>query len=695
MIIRPRIGVVRNRRKSIGIIGRHTLQRSVRHIRRLLISRAPDYAPVEWQDAMDQPIGWQGEDMLASDDPAMLSSGQEPYRRTAPRRQSTGGQMQRQTEASGQSPQHMPRDLQAIFNLHKSQGRIESDPNVRRQAELYNKTGGGVTRAEDAPAEAPPARPASPSKRDTRRPAQRKPAPDTPPPGDDDFPVVLDLTSAQRRVRSRVEYVNRAEKKQGQAPSEAGDDGDAESSIVAQPASSDTPLQRQPDATPPPSAPPASDPADQPTLIDSDPVSPPTDQPPVQRSPDTDVPEDHDEAVEAAITRAEQPSPAKPQAPEAPPAPTQKSEAPVQRQPDATPPATEPPADTPQRPDVQQRSSLQRQPDSAPPADHDEAIEAAIQRAEQPPAERPQKPRQPGQMGRRLTVSDPKPPSRIQRRALPDDAVEDDALDAAWPEDYDEGPAGQETYLETDQAPPPADRPRADVTGPAPGQPGLQMQRDAQAPIRDDYDPGDLAETDYFMGEEPPSLPEQPVDLGTALFGTSAGDDPADSGPEPILMPPIGRAHHPKKQPPTSPPSTTVQRTPDDSMSGDVRPPAPPQRSTPQPPAHRPAPPVQRQTSQTPPDNIDQPTADEAELLTLLDMPADTPIQRGGEAQPPIQRAAEDSPPTTSAPGAAAESTDTEESEEGGDSAVREMADKVYRLIKRRLKIEQERYRNK
>jgi hypothetical protein len=297
-----------------------------------------------------------------------------------------------------------------------------------------------------------------------------------------------------------------------------------------------------------------------------------------------------------------------------------------------------------------------------------------------------------------MSVSRREPPTRIQREPLVDTDV--GGWDAPQPEDAERFDFGviQDKFAR-------------DHVEPLAAAPSLSMSRDEsrgyfeEGQLDTDFEPDD-----FFEIDEPPSLPAQDMDLGTALFGPEAGDDAGVSnfdtsgeelsGPKPVMMPPIGRARHAAQtfKMPSSKSDQNVQRTPD-------KPPI----------AHRQTPSsrhVSANTGKLPVSDvsnaadISQSSPAEADLLSLLDMPADTPIQRDASTTLEVQRSLEPAaPPSTvqrvdisdveSDVDEAPADDEQEEDSQGNESAVKEMAETVYGLITRRLKTEQERYQSK
>ncbi len=377
------------------------------------------------------------------------------------------------------------------------------------------------------------------------------------------------------------------------------------------------------------------------------PSVPRADMPPtsgIQRESEADsvTPPPSSMTVAEQIQRAEQPSVPRPDMPSTPG---------IQRESgfdSGAPPSSMTIAEQVQRAEQPSASPSDFRPTSEPPVQtpqqsHRPDIEAAIRHAEAPAPKPPS--------ARRITVSRSQPPV-VQR------------LPAASPEvaDTDDIDMMSEAAWASPSPPPAAEHRVAAETLPAPG-----TDRTATPVQRDVIE---------VPGES--SLPRQSVDLGQALMASGFVSRPPTSDPvtsttgystpiteaEPILMPPIGRARHPSPSP--TPP---VQRSASQSVT-------PPQAPAP------------------PPAN----TATDVELLNLLNLPADTPIQRSG---PPVPTPSSDVELPAiqreeTAPSATAESTETGEAGAGeGQADVEKMARKVYKILQRRFRIERERERGR
>ena len=176
---------------------------------------------------------------------------------------------------------------------------------------------------------------------------------------------------------------------------------------------------------------------------------------------------------------------------------------------------------------------------------------------------------------------------------------------------------------------------------------------------------------DYGNYEDTPSsnLPLQSLDLGQALMDAGLAKQrpeaqPAPQDSFPVLMPPIGRAHH-------SASSTPVQRT-----------------------SH--LQPVQRTEAPASSNSSSQST--EASLLEALGMPKDTAVQRSGAQMPKISESSSEQ--SSSAVqrkvevGGVDSNVATPESSEDNANAspdVDEMAKQVYRILQRRFRVERSR----
>ncbi len=701
MIIRPRMPRILNRRSRTGILGLRSLQRSVVHVRRMVISRLPEHAPEDIQSAIDQPLVW-------SDHQSLLTGPTEPVTLDAGRRRSTstpfhqpnqsaqpGQRVQRAPDQT--EPETMPKDLQAIFNFHRDKG------NVNPQASFMDRIRDDLV-SQGKPASTKSTRPgASPTPSTpppAQQPVQRQPA-------DDDFPIVVE-PPPPRRVRSRVEYVKPEQtatpsvQKQSDQNSESSDDDPSLLSSSTEQPIDEIPFDLADDL---PDAMPGSfdmDPVDQAIARAEAPSGPPQvslsrddadladDSPQAYHADYQDEPE-ADNAVDQAITRAE--------APNNPPQISlsrdeYQDESAEANAVDQAITRAEAPSSPPQVSLSRDDADLAYDDVDEPYYDepHDDyqdesatssALDQAIARAEAPAPQVslsrddeenfatvldiPTEPESPsdesssiGQRPRKLTVSNATPPMQIQplRIKTPGDE-EESFLDSA--NDDSNIDDGGEDNATADMAPAEEETAAGDV----------QMMRD---------------DIGYYSAPEPDALPEQSVDLGAALFGGSqlppAQVQPSvqrrpDNGPTPTVMPPIGSTQH------KSSPQSFVRREIDRQAALD---------------AH-----IQRAEAPSEDDtDFRAPTDEETGLLSLLDMPEDTPIQQsGGESMPNIQasreqeidvqRAVETGEVTSEVEGGDNEGDSESSSNEPNSEDVKKMANQVYSLIKRRLKIEQQR----
>ena len=681
MIIRPRMPRILNRRSRMGMLGLRSLQRSMIHVRRMVISRLPERASEDIQSAIAQPLVWADYQatLPAPTEPITLDAGQQratPFhqpggQQSAPIRRSTSQSVQRQPKNIS-SAEAMPRDLQAIFNFHKDRGTIKSQnsfmDDIRAETAAKGKTPppasqlGGTRQTTTTTTPPPP--PSQP-------PVQRQPV-------DDDFPVVVE-PPPPRRVRSKVEYINPNAKpspsvqKQAETEADSGDDDPASLQAETIQRLPDEIMDEMPDdfrddfpdittsnvemtdvqqaisqAEAPSSSPQVSLSRDE-----MPPVDEYVDEPSNLAIPLPD--DDNSDAVQQAIYQAEAPSP--PQ---------------VSLSRDEMPPAQEyidepddetyfeTLLDTPTQQPVQRAS----EPDISDYADdtahdYDDNVQRVIAEAERfsdtPQSDQPSI----GQRPRKLTISQSAPPMQIQPLRIDAHSADEESsfLDANLSDDSD----ADNEFM--DMATPTAES----------GTENVQMQRD---------------EPQYYGFAEPDALPERSIDLGTALFGGGEQKSrPASirrrtsDGPLPTVMPPIGRAQH------KAPPQSFIQREFEPTPEAEAY--------------------IQRATAPVA-DDIEyrEPSVAETGLLALLDMPADTPIQQSGGAPLPsvqtsrddnmsdLQRAVEMGEVTSEAEDTG-NSEDASESSEPNPEDVKKMANQVYQIIKRRLKTEQERLRGK
>ena len=672
MIIRPRMPRMLNRRSRTGILGLRSLQRSVVHVRRMVISRLPERAPEDIQSAIEQPLIWAGQQPLLSapTEPITLDAGQHhttPFHQPNRRGQRTQP-VQRQTDVT--SAETMPRDLQAIFNLHRDKGNINPQNSfmdeIRADLTTQGKTPPPPSRPLNKPSVPPPPAPT---------PIQRQP-------DNDDFPVVVE-PPPPRRVRSKVEYVRPSEtasasvQKQSEPEGASDDDPSLLLNESVQRAPDDQAAETiydfgddLPDATPDsyemdhvqqaihraeaPTASPSPqlslrrdevsvDPAyvDESTHIDQS----------IERSTPTAETAPADD-VQQAIRRAEAPTASPP-----PQLSLSRAEA------LSTSTLTEGTAPSEDAQQAIRRIDAESYFATVVDAPIEQSIQRAIADAERFTDESTQSaPSSIGQRPRKLTVSNSTPPMQVQawRFKTPNESEEESALD-------NPSLAEDSNVADGDNDNATTEMPRQEEE-PATGT--VQMRRD---------------DTPGYGFAEPDLLPEQAVDLGTALFGGSpATPQPirrrtqADSLP--TVMPPIGRAQH------QSPPQLFMRRATDSAPDVESY--------------------IQRaEAHDLDEDDYREPTEDESGLLSLLDIPQDTPIQKSKASVPNIQASRDDidfiqreveiGEMSTSL------SETSETSEAGGASSepnpedVKKMANQVYSIIKRRLKVEQERLRGR
>lgn len=669
VIIKPRMPRVLGTKRRIGQLGARSLQRSMIHVRRMLISRLPESLSADLQQAAEQPLGW-------NELPALTETTQPsgPVVEAPRRVRSQPSQpVQRSSEPSREASSTMPRDLQAIFDAHKRMGRVRSNTDLKSQAEVFNKSGSAIL----------PEEPAQP----VQRAAEETSAPAT------------DAPPRRRQVRSKVEYVNRPdpdmvrrlrETSEVQRDVEdtsvdetsldeeydfvstfppddlAEDPEDTQQSIQRAVDSAKAPLRRDIDS---PSesyseAYPEHD-ADSYSEVpqDFDDIS--TTQQSIRQAVDqAEAPQNFDEptatqqSIQRAADRAEAPAETYDEYAIDDSAAYTDYESdvdteyhqPIQRDTDG---AIQRAIEAAEAPPEAYPTTLDSQSDTQPTSAHDTARTTPVQRDADDDDDYAQTFIEPSQ--RRMTVSDPQPPTQIQRTTLPEQlSVEQEAFEGADVED--------------DYA--------------------------ADKFIYDDYDVSPASSADAAIQR----YEEQDVDLSEALFGgdQERGPVPEHDGPTPTLMPPIGKLHHSRPVTEQSMPRQVARRadrqedkevSPLDlmrmasaSVDADIA-----RDEAIQAAEH----PSSVQMSRD--DETIGPDDDEARLLTLLDLPADTPIQREGPsmptpAAPSVQRETEEG-------GASIEG----EAPPGGESgkSLDEQAQEVYDILKRKLRIENERYKGK
>lgn len=317
---------------------------------------------------------------------------------------------------------------------------------------------------------------------------------------------------------------------------------------------------------------------------------------------------------------------------------------------------------------------------------------------------------------RRMAISRSKPPV-IQR--LPEqNVIEDEATQTAEPASWPYAPSTPDMpavasqsglpvqrSIETPAMPPESIQPmlespsalsarvqRIADSSPAPSQSGQYTPESIPAiPGTPASVAQNVPEFDYE-----PSLPTQSVDLAQALMGSGMLQRKADpsapamstgssatqipAGPTPVLMPPIGRTRHTRT--PAAPEEFSVQRTPSSEAQTAAF-------DVPEVQASR------REPEQTPPSMSN---VDDASLLKLLNLPPETLVQHDGPPMPSTTPAASGTVQRaeTSSPATPAASSETGESgQEASPEEVEKMAQKVYRILQRRFRIEVERERGR
>lgn len=750
MIIRRKPTGILNRRRPIGSLGQHLLQRSVAQVRRMVISRLPhrhadwEAPPMVWnQDYDEQGYDWEAEEFA----PQPQSDGSpRPPAKTPARR-------------SGQTPsvqptredEPMPADLQAIYNLHKAMGRVTGESFLHHDAEPDSQK---ITKTP------PTSKPVQASGR-YEPPPQRPVTPRNAPPQPTLEPADTEPPPVQRRVVSKVEYMgvrNMAEEFGLAEPTaESADDFEDDS------------FEDMPDALP--------------GTFEDDEDSDEYDY----GEHDTSDSADYNGAVSAAIAKAEAPAPrtapssvqASPvdtleddpqkftqtlieQQPTSPageqaaqtagnlPSASVQSSAPTSSQPSdssspspttsagQTPPSSQPDSSTEpvdqtfaSAPSVIEESeNIQRKPADTPsvsvpmddwPRQDDERrsytadqLSAAIAQAEAPvQRSEPQVVR-----AKRLEASEPAIQPLVRPTAYTrviDEAEEQPRWESPsepTPPAFERRVTGQAMMGSEEFSPRPVEN--INYATPALTPPAASSPTPSSAPVgrvaRMPETP-DMPDTSDMWSEVPamdkaeptvqrraipldeafdaPPLPHQPMSLDEALemSGTFTEAAPIQEAPPPVLMPPIGRTRH--RDISFNPPSPESARPPAPSASVGA---SPVQRSI--------APETVNaaiQRAEAPDTSNNQ---SEQGLLSLLDLPVDTPIQRDGPPMPnvdiapsvqttAIQRETPASPTTSATSGG----TENNEGEgEGADKAeVEKMANEVYRLLQRRLKVERER----
>ncbi|MCQ3932259.1 MAG: hypothetical protein DPW16_17555 [Chloroflexi bacterium] len=745
MIIRRKPTGILNRRRPIGSLGQRLLQRSVAQVRRMVISRLPhrhadwETPPMVWNQGDEQDYDWEAEEFA----PQPPSDWSRPPAKAPARRSGQPSSVQPTRE-----DEPMPADLQAIYNLHKAMGRVTGESFLHRDAEPDSQK---ITKTP------PTSRPVQASGR-YEPPPQRPVTPRNAPPQPTPEPAEAEPPPVQRRVVSKVEYMgvrNMAEEFGLAEPTaESADDFEDDS------------FDDMPDALPG-------------TFEDGeDSAEYDTDE------RDTSDSADYNEAVSAAIAKAEAPiprtapsnvqaspadileddpqeftqtlieqsptSPAGEQAAQTagnlPSASVQSSTALQPSSPSTstaqagqTPPSSQPdssagPVDQTfaSAPSVIEESeNIQRKPADTPsaswtmddwPTQPDagrfytaDQLSAAIAQAEAPvQRSEPQVVR-----AKRIEASEPAIQPMVQRTAYTRviDEIEEHPRSEfpfeSAPPPFERRITGQAVMDSAEFSPRPVEN--INYAAPAITPPAASSSTPSAAPVgrvaRMPETP-DMPDTSDTWSEVPdmpqptvqrraipldeafdaPPLPQQLVSLDEALemSGTFTEAAPIQEAPPPVLMPPIGRTRH--RDISLNPPSPESARPPAPSASPGG---SPVQRSS-SPETVNTA--VQRAEAPAPETTN---TQSEQGLLSLLDLPVDTPIQRDGPPMPnvdvapsvqttAIQRETPASPMTSAAPSGGTENNEGEG--EGADKAeVEKMANEVYRLLQRRLKVERER----
>ncbi|MBI5927827.1 MAG: hypothetical protein HY862_00845 [Chloroflexi bacterium] len=706
MIIRRKPTGVLIRRRPIGSLGQRLLQRSVAQVRRMVISRLPQRNLDTWES---QPMVWNRDFMPEEPDFEAESQDYLPEPtpewstpKAPPRRPSPAPSLQAKEEDA------MPRDLQAIYNMHKAMGHVTGESFLHRDAEPDSQK---ITKTP------PSAKPVQASGR-YEPPPQRPVMPRNPQPTPES--VEPEPPPVQRRVMSKVEYLgtrNMAEELGlTETSSETGDDFEDDSfeedmpdalpgsfedadenpsyneAVSAAIAKAEAPTSHSASASV--QASPADFLEDDPqkftqTLIEQQPVAPAGEQQAAQSSPNQ---ANQSSQSTPQSSQADSPSQA---------APTSQAGQPVQSaaSPDQMFMGAAPSV-------IEESENIQRKPaDVAEPTDfaqNDEVrpytpdqLSAAIAQAEAPAQNaEPQVVR-----AKRIETPEPTIQSMVQpvfhtrivdevedqpRNALPEvDAPTFERRATGQPlvggEDF--SPRVVETRDYTAPAITPPSVPAVAPAGRVARMPEItEVPEIDMPPVRRQSIPLDEAFDT--------SLPKQSVSLDEALLNTGAfTESPIQEAPTPILMPPIGKTRY--RDIPLNPPSPEAARPPaTPSVSASA---SPVQRSV-APDAVAAA--VQRAEAPAPEASN---TQTEQGLLSLLDLPEDTPIQRDGppmpnvEVTPSVQTAAIQRE-TSASPAVATGAPESSDDGEGANKAeVDKMANEVYRLLQRRLKVERER----
>ncbi|MCB9437250.1 MAG: hypothetical protein H6673_09710 [Anaerolineales bacterium] len=228
MIIRRKMPRAMGRTQTANFTGVRTLKRSVDHVRRMMVSRLPaDLSTLAIEEQPNIP-----ESAFPSVAPSFM--GPPPAQRSA-------------LDAPSEEAR-MPKDLQALFNMHKAKGRLEQEgsfmDDLRQRADETKKQKQAAVRhvqprPENVKYEPPPMRRSVDDEATSQNQA------------DSDFPEVVDFTAAPaRRIRTSFEYVNVKSPDKGAEPEANfkteidGDSGASDSSPKAEA------LQRTPTDTP-------------------------------------------------------------------------------------------------------------------------------------------------------------------------------------------------------------------------------------------------------------------------------------------------------------------------------------------------------------------------------------------------------------------------------------------------------------
>lgn len=756
MIIRRKPTGILNRRRPIGSLGQRLLQRSVAQVRRMVISRLPhrhadwESPPMVWNLGYEQDYDdWEGEEVA----PQPQSDWSRPTAKSPARRSGQTPSVQATKE-----DEPMPADLQAIFNLHKAMGRVTGESFLHRDTEPDSQK---VTKTPPTskPVQAsgryepPPQRPVTPR----NAPPQPTPEPaETEPP-----PVQRRVVSKVEYmgVRNMAEEFGLAESTTESAD-EFEDDSfedipDALPGIFED--AEDSSEYAHDEAGTGHDAPRSTDDyyneAVSAAIAKAEAPAPRTTPSTLQASP-ADILEDDPQKFTQTLIEQQPTSPAGEQAAQAVgnvPSVSVQSSAPTSSQPSGssspststaqagqTPPSSQPdqsagPVDQTfaSAPSVIEESeNIQRKPADTPsaswtmddwPKQSDEGrpytadqLSAAIAQAEAPVQ------RSEPQVVRAKRIEASEPPIQPMVRPTAYTRVIDEVVEQpheefpveSAPSAFERRVTGQAVTGSEEFRPRPVENihdTAPEITPPAAPSPVISSStsvgRVARMPDMPDISDTWSEVPDVDMPQPPvqrraipldeafdaPPLPQQLVSLDEALERSGAFTEaaPIQEAPPPVLMPPIGRTRH--RDISLNPPSPESARPPAPSVSPSA---SPVQRSI-APETVNAA--IQRAEAPAPETSN---TQSEQGLLSLLDLPVDTPIQRDGPPMPnveiapsvqttAIQRETPASPTTSAATSGGTENT---AEGEGADKAeVEKMANEVYRLLQRRLKVERER----